>query len=382
MSPCPLAVRESIIFRAEVALLQSSQKCQKAPKRKQANLMNSNEYFVTGMALSQFYHGANALKLDAASILAQAGLSQEHLVTTAHVPERQYEQFIEALIAAHSDSCLGIDVGRQIMLPLYGPLISLTFHSPTLADSIESFARFFSLATGNCGGMEHHTTAGKLELTAALTHRSSLVRQHVVECVLVLLAGFLRLVASQPQLAFDGVWIEHAPRNDSSRRRLESILGCPVIWGKRLNKVVISESTRQLRVLGHDSELFNAAQEQAKRQLEKVSAQDTWLNKVKWHVRDLMQVSSPRRESVAARLHISTKTLDRRLVDEGFSWQSLLDEVRLQEALAYLAITELSIADIAAKLGFSDVRAFQRRFKKWTAKTPSAYRAELTRKTS
>jgi AraC-like DNA-binding protein len=90
-----------------------------------------------------------------------------------------------------------------------------------------------------------------------------------------------------------------------------------------------------------------------------------------------MVVRSPRRETVAERLNISVRTLDRRLAEVDLTWQKLLDSMRAQLAREYLADPEMNVQAIATRLGFADVRAFQRRFRVWTGTTPSDYRSRL-----
>lgn len=78
---------------------------------------------------------------------------------------------------------------------------------------------------------------------------------------------------------------------------------------------------------------------------------------------------------LAASLHISSRTLKRRLRDHGLSFQQLLDERRRRDALDLLADPTLGIAEIAARVGFSDPANFTRAFRKWLGTAPSAYRS-------
>lgn len=80
-------------------------------------------------------------------------------------------------------------------------------------------------------------------------------------------------------------------------------------------------------------------------------------------------------EAVARRLGASTRTLKRRLAEQGTSFTQVLDEVRQQRALLLLDDRRLSIADVADRLGYSDVANFTRAFRRWTGTTPAAFRA-------
>lgn len=79
-------------------------------------------------------------------------------------------------------------------------------------------------------------------------------------------------------------------------------------------------------------------------------------------------------DEVSANLNMTTHTLRRRLKEEGNSFQEIKDSLRRDQALRLLQRSEKSVHEIADILGFSESAAFNRAFKKWTGKTPGAYR--------
>ncbi|MCQ4311608.1 AraC family transcriptional regulator [Stutzerimonas sp. VN223-3] len=89
----------------------------------------------------------------------------------------------------------------------------------------------------------------------------------------------------------------------------------------------------------------------------------------------LLPQGEPRRETVAQMLHLSERTLQRRLGEEGTSFQQLLDDTRRALAEQYLAQPDLALLEIAYLLGFADPSNFFRAFRRWFAMTPGEYRA-------
>lgn len=73
-------------------------------------------------------------------------------------------------------------------------------------------------------------------------------------------------------------------------------------------------------------------------------------------------------------LNMSGATFQRRLKQEGTSYQQLKNEIRRDTAIELLSKTELSLQDISERLNFHDPSAFHRAFKKWTGLNPGAYR--------
>lgn len=80
-------------------------------------------------------------------------------------------------------------------------------------------------------------------------------------------------------------------------------------------------------------------------------------------------------EHVAEQLRMSPRTLNRRLADEGTSHRAVLEELREQLARRYLQDPQLGVSEVAYLLGFSEASAFHRAFKRWTGKTPAAFRS-------
>jgi AraC-like DNA-binding protein len=94
-------------------------------------------------------------------------------------------------------------------------------------------------------------------------------------------------------------------------------------------------------------------------------------------LRSALSNADPQLSATAKRLGLTARSLQRRLQDEGTSFQALRDETR--RALADRYLTEgLSLAEISFLLGFSEPSAFFRAFKRWTGRTPIERRAMLS----
>lgn len=86
----------------------------------------------------------------------------------------------------------------------------------------------------------------------------------------------------------------------------------------------------------------------------------------------------PEIEAIAENLCMTSRTLRRKLEQEGTSYSDLLTSVRKALAIDYLTTTLLSTEDVALTLGFSDAVSFRHAFKRWTGLTPNEYRRERT----
>jgi AraC-like DNA-binding protein len=84
----------------------------------------------------------------------------------------------------------------------------------------------------------------------------------------------------------------------------------------------------------------------------------------------------PSLQTVAERLNMSTRTLRRRLREQGVGFMDLLHAARRRDALSLLSRPALEVAQIAQMLGYADPANFTRAFRQWTGATPSAWREE------
>lgn len=99
-------------------------------------------------------------------------------------------------------------------------------------------------------------------------------------------------------------------------------------------------------------------------------------------VREILLVNRMSRLSIAAvakQLHMTERTLRRRLRDENTSFRAVLAELRMRLATKYLRDTDLSIGEIARSLGFSEDVSFRQSFRRWSDVAPHAFRARTRR---
>ena len=104
---------------------------------------------------------------------------------------------------------------------------------------------------------------------------------------------------------------------------------------------------------------------------------DGLVARIRRQLRHIPPSAWPDFETLARQLHFSASTLRRHLIDEGQSYQSIKDALRLDLAISQLCHSDKSVEGIALDLGFAEASAFHRAFKKWTGTRPGEYRRAL-----
>jgi AraC-like DNA-binding protein len=120
--------------------------------------------------------------------------------------------------------------------------------------------------------------------------------------------------------------------------------------------------------------LYPSLDRQAQQLRERLLVNDSLRARVVQHTQTALPRAPSMREAANA-LGISERSLRRRLLEEGCTFTSLVESVRLERARALLKDEARSIKEIAAALGFSELSAFHRAFKRWTGDTPVTFRA-------
>jgi AraC-like DNA-binding protein len=108
--------------------------------------------------------------------------------------------------------------------------------------------------------------------------------------------------------------------------------------------------------------------------VERAAAQHALAPRVRELIAAQMRRGRPTAVHVTRRLKMSRRTLSRRLIQEGTSFKTLLDELRCKLALRFVADGQLPLEDISNQLSFSRVQGFHRAFRRWAGTTPGNYR--------
>jgi len=103
----------------------------------------------------------------------------------------------------------------------------------------------------------------------------------------------------------------------------------------------------------------------------------TWERKVRAAIEAQLPEGEPSAERIAQAMHLSLRSLQRHLADEGCRFDALLNECRENLALLHLRDPQCSLSEVSYLLGFADTSSFSRAFKRWTGMTPGQFRDGL-----
>ena len=163
-------------------------------------------------------------------------------------------------------------------------------------------------------------------------------------------------------------------RPAANRRLYESHFGCPVKFGARHNRLFFRAEDMAQPFVTHNAELLELLAPQLEIQLSQLAA-DSLKTQVKTILKKLLAGNRPRLQDVAGELRLSTRTLQRKLLEEGLTFHTLMEEARTEMAKHYLLQSALELNETAYLLGYEDPNSFIRAFHKWEGTSPGEWRS-------
>ena len=149
------------------------------------------------------------------------------------------------------------------------------------------------------------------------------------------------------------------------QRALATHFGCEIVEGAPQNAIFFRADDALAPFVTRNTELLDMLAPQFEEQLRQVGEEDSFVELVRRTIQDKLTVQRPSVEVISNALHISPRTLQRRLQESGSSYQRVLDEARHLMARYYLGNSALELNEAAYLLGFEDPNSFGRAFRGW-----------------
>jgi AraC-like DNA-binding protein len=161
-----------------------------------------------------------------------------------------------------------------------------------------------------------------------------------------------------------------------SKQAYEDYFQCPVYGNQAVNGIAFSKALLTETLPTHDAELVEMNEMVINKHLASMDNGETCSKVIKM-INELLPFGCPTEETIAYKLHMSKRTLQRKLSQEQQTFLCLLTSVRLMLAKQKLAIKNISITEITYQLGYSSPSTFARAFKKHTQLSPVEYRSQI-----
>ena len=298
---------------------------------------------------------------------ATAGTAKLQLTTA------RYFALWNAIGTVSGDPAIGLHIGTQTLTEQLDIASLSALHSANLGEALRKLARYKRLICPEDIRVDMH--AGQ----AAVSFRWVLADGFAPD--LLTDATFASTVA----LAQRGSGKKVKPlrieltRRAANRQLLTRHFGCEIAFDSPMDTLVFDAAVLDLPFATHNEDLLALLLPELDAGLAALAKNRPFPDEVDAVLARSLHGQRPSVESLARELGVSPRTLQRRLTENGTTYQQRLDAVRQRISRQLLQRTDLALGEIAYFLGFEEINSFWRAFSQWEGVTPKQWRAREVR---
>jgi AraC-like DNA-binding protein len=325
---------------------------------------------VTGSYLQPLLEAAAARGVSPAALAAAAAMPAGALDPLPDsLAAIDYVRLLEVGAQLAHDPHFGLHVGERVKLGTYSVYGLILLSCRDFGQAFEQTLRYEQLA--------HDLGRSALQLDGAAAQYQWIsnfpgASRHLVESVYAGIRVFSSWLAGAPlppaQLAF-------MHQSDADGSEYQRIFGTQPQFGAAGNSATFNAALLAFPVPNADVGLYPVLQQHAEQLLRARSRDEQGIAaQVQAAIIRNLAHNKVRLAFIADELHLTPRTLQRKLAEAGASFQQVLDQARYALATDYLRQNGLSLVDIAFLLGYQEQSAFTHAFKEWSGVNPGAWR--------
>lgn len=320
---------------------------------------------------------ARELQLDSqgvTALLAGTTLSAQDLFQL----DRRISVFDQYLIirnglAISQNPALGLHVGSRMPLAAHGSVGAAASSAATMGEAFAVISRFQGLRA-QFVKLNYHLADNQYRIDMDLQVPLDEVGLFLIEAMMSTSQWVIEFILGRPMHEAT-VELNYPPPPHAER--YGDYLHCPVNFNCEYTRLSIPVELLEVSNPFADPEAFAQALLQCERLEAASRPQENWSARInrllQQHPGQLWTLPE-----VAGALHVSARSLIRHLQAERTSYQLLLDQELRRQAILHFETGQHTVASVATAVGYHDVSAFRRAFKRWTGQTPQAWLAGKT----
>jgi AraC-like DNA-binding protein len=310
-------------------------------------------------------------------LLARSGIASQDLAEPdARVPLARYLALIEAAREECRDPALAIHFGEAVRMQDITIVGLVCEAAETTADVGRQLNRYARLIVDEGHAGPQDLVGGALSAEGffmefvgdSFRHHPLMLEAELTRLVCNTRATFGAVPAFQAMKFPKAVHFRYpAP---AWRAEYERVFRAPLVFESERNALLIDPAFGLLRQPPGNRYVFGVLSERADALLKELEGTKTVRGRVESLLMPILHTGDANIETIAEKMGIGRRTLQRKLSAEGAPFETVLDELRHKLALHYLGGKKASVNETAYLVGFSDPSAFSRAFKRWTGSSP------------
>lgn len=329
--------------------------------------------FVHATRIQKQIEYLNQLGIDLIPLYDQTGLSEnEQFVQDKHFDFEEYKAVLDYAIRQTKNPEYGLDFGNQTQLG--GTIGMMSASCANLKEAFIQGCSFLELQ-GDFAKLEFIEDSINPKLVYTLLESWSLNSPHTAKLEVDAMFSFLNAILKiNSKNTLKVKRLNLSIKKPKSTKKYEEIFGVTPTFEAENNEMILDSATLMIPMKAFNPETFQVLNNYLKSQLENLTQTETVTSKVQRILHSSFKYQFPDIESVAEKLNLSARTLQRKLSDEQTTFKVILQETRFGIAKQLLTQKSLTISEISYMLGYSDIGNFSRSFKKQVGIGPLEYR--------
>jgi AraC-like DNA-binding protein len=307
----------------------------------------------------------------AEQVLEGTTLTREQLESGGDISIEDFVRVLENGRQTRGDERLGLVIGRHSNLLNLGPLGAAMSHAPTIREGLQAMENYSRLHASYMD-ITLLSTLDSLQIRLGITEDLKDTERYHYESGAMLFQSYVETVSGQR--LEDALYRFSFPQPDYADEYPQYFHGL-LSFDAEYTSIELPRRWLERRSPYYDADIWQQAQLELSHRIRDLGANNE--HAYTEHLRSLLRSLDPPLPDlagIAAGLHLSERTLSRRLGQEGTSFRQVKGEVLRHWARQYLLHTEDSVEAIAASLGYQDAANFRRAFRNWEQCSPQAYR--------
>ena len=268
------------------------------------------------------------------------------------------------------DRAIGLHLGAKSNPDEMGVVGHIFFNNATLGQALQQFERLYKLVNAGMR-VEFKVDDNFAHLNYICENPDDYSRQNMDRTMAVSITRARSFIQSQPKVEYVGF----AHSEPEYVEEYDRLFQCPVKFDQDYCSIVFKKQFLDFELPKRNPYLHKVLTRHVETLLNKIRPKKSISDQVKQIVSKQLAKDAVDAENIASKLHMSRHTLYRKLKIEGHSFQELVESVRKEKAIRYIKEKRYSLSEIAFLLGFSELSAFSRAFKRWTGSSPAKYEA-------
>ena len=287
----------------------------------------------------------------------------------ARFPVTSMQQLWQLAVDNTGDPCFGLSAAAQFQPAALHGLGLAWLVSDTLRDALNRLVRYSRLIS-TAAELRLEDTCSGIKL---VVNPPAGITVYVYASLDAAMAVFLRMCRTTGGDEIRPGYVTLMRPRPPCANRFEREFGAPISYGSDANTLAFYQSDVDATLPHANPELARINDQTVVDYLARFDRASITMQ-VRKRIIEQLPDGTPNQATIADSLHVSLRSLQRRLKDEDTNYKELLESTRQELALHYIRQSHRSIGEITYLLGFSEPGNFTRAFKRWTGRTPADFR--------